>query len=108
MLKWLGILFGTPRSVVARRGDLVLENLALRQQLAVLKHANPRPRLTGGDRFFWVSASRLWAGWREVLHIVQPATVIRSARTPCVGSSRATSRITTVHAHIFPYTRTLR
>jgi hypothetical protein len=51
--------------------------LALRQQLAVLKHANPRPRLTGGDRFFWVLASRLWAGWREVLHIVQPATVIR-------------------------------
>lgn len=77
MLKWLGILLGTLRSVVRRRRDLALENLALRQQLAVLKRAHPRPRLTRADRLFWVLASRLWSGWRDVLHVVQPDTVIR-------------------------------
>jgi len=35
MVKWLGILIGTLRSVFGSRRDLVLENLALRQQVAV-------------------------------------------------------------------------
>jgi hypothetical protein len=36
MLKWLGIIFGTLRSAFTQR-DLAIENLALRQQVAVLK-----------------------------------------------------------------------
>ena len=39
---------------VRSRRDLVLENLALRQQLAVLGGAAPRPRLASHDRVFWV------------------------------------------------------
>jgi putative transposase len=56
---------------------LALENLALRQQLAVLKEKNPRPRLSRADRVFWLFLSKYWTEWRETLHIVQPATVIR-------------------------------
>jgi hypothetical protein len=41
---------------------LVLENVALRHQLAVLQRTAPRPRLRTADRLFWVLLSRLWAG----------------------------------------------
>ena len=43
----------------AVNGLLALENLVLRQQLAVLKHRHPRPRLTDADRLFWVVLSRI-------------------------------------------------
>jgi hypothetical protein len=36
------------------RRDLLLENLALRQQLAVLKRRRSHPRLAVTDRLFWV------------------------------------------------------
>src|SRR6266704_39050 len=39
------ILVGTFRSIVRTRRALALENLALRQQLAVWKARQPRPRL---------------------------------------------------------------
>jgi hypothetical protein len=77
MLKWLRIIAGTLRSSVRSHRVLALENLALRQQLATLKYRSPRPHLTDSDRLFWVVLSRLWSGWTVVLHIVQPATVIR-------------------------------
>lgn len=56
---------------------LVLENLALRQQLAVLARAGRRPRLAGGDRAFWVLLSRHWLAWKEVCLLVKPGTVVR-------------------------------
>ena len=65
------------RGLLADRGRLAAENLALRQQVAVLKHATPRPKLRPRDRVFWVWLARLWAEWRSVLLIVQPETVVR-------------------------------
>ena len=59
------------------RYDLATENLALRQQLAVMKYQCPRPRLTDADRFFWVLLSRFWSDWHTSLHIVKPETVVR-------------------------------
>jgi transposase InsO family protein len=58
------------------QSDLILENLALRHQLAVLSRRPTRPRLRPADRLFWSWLSRLWSGWRMQLVIVQPATVI--------------------------------
>ena len=60
---------------------LVLENLALRHQLAVLQRTAPRPRLRPSDRVFWILLARLWHGWAEAVAIVQPETVIRWQRT---------------------------
>jgi hypothetical protein len=77
MLKWLEIIVRTVVSTLCTQRSLAIENLVLRQQLAVLKHRHPRPRLTDTDRFFWVVLSRNWANWRESLHIVQPETVVR-------------------------------
>jgi len=77
MLKWLAIIVRTVRSALRPQRELALENLALRQQLAALKHRHPRPRLTDIDRLLWVILSRLWSGWRDSLHVVQPQTVVR-------------------------------
>ena len=76
MVGWLGILFETLRSSVRTRRELALENLALRQQLAVCKARQPRPRLTEIDRIFWVLLSRLWTSWRHSLLVVRPQTVV--------------------------------
>jgi hypothetical protein len=72
-----GMLWAFVRGVLAGRARLAAENLALRQQVAILKHATPRPKLRPGDRVFWVWLSRLWVEWRSVLTIVQPETIIR-------------------------------
>ena len=56
--------------------EVALENLALRQQLAVMKRQCPRPRLRGADRWFWVGLLRAWPNWRKALLLVRPETVI--------------------------------
>src|SRR5262245_30297572 len=63
------ILTGLLRGVRTRRA-LVLENLALRHQLAVLQRTARRPRLRPSDRVFWVLLSRLWGGWAEAVSFV--------------------------------------
>src|SRR5437764_14591631 len=60
--------------------QLALENLALRQQLAVYRRTVARPRLRRGDRLFWVALSRLGRGWKQALVIVAPDTVLRWQR----------------------------
>src|SRR5258707_206614 len=60
--------------------QLALENLALRHQLAVYKRTVTRPPLRRTDRLFWVGLARVWAGWRQLLVIVTPETVLRWQR----------------------------
>jgi hypothetical protein len=56
---------------------LRLENLALRQQLAVLRRSAPRRlKLTPADRMFWVWLRRVWGDWKSVLMIVKADTVV--------------------------------
>ena len=59
------------------RSRLAVENLALRQQLAVYKQSVKCPKLRPRDRNFWVCLSRLRSDWRSALCMVQPETVIR-------------------------------
>ena len=73
----LRVLFVLIRGIVADRSELAAENLALRQQLAILKQCAKRPRLRKRDRIFWAWLSRFWSNWRSVLVIVQPETVVR-------------------------------
>lgn len=68
------------RNALRSRRDLLLENLALRQQLAVLSRRSFRPRLKPADRLFWSALSRLWSNWRSAIVLVQPETVIRWQR----------------------------
>ena len=62
---------------------LVLENLALRQQLSIYKRKQKRARLTGWDRWFWIALADYWKGWRESLFVVHPDTVVRWQRQRC-------------------------
>ena len=74
---FLALVAALFRSFFRAKRALVLENLALRQQLTVYKRAHKRPRLRAADRAFWVSLSRLWNGWQAPLIFVNPETVIR-------------------------------
>src|SRR6516164_7111842 len=64
------------RSLFLPRHKLALEAVALRQQLAVFKRKQPRPKLDRLDRLFWIVLRRLWEGWSETLIIVKPETVV--------------------------------
>jgi hypothetical protein len=63
----LRLIWVVVRALFANRADLVAENLALRQQLAVLSRSTRRPRLRQRDRIFWVWLARCWSGWRDIL-----------------------------------------
>ncbi|HEX9402109.1 MAG TPA: hypothetical protein VF912_18515 [Anaeromyxobacter sp.] len=64
VIRWLA-------SVGRSRRELLLENIALRQQLATMVQRN-RPRIRFADRVFWIALRRVWARWAEVLVIVKP------------------------------------
>jgi putative transposase len=60
-----------------QRRELALENLALRQQLALFNRNQKRLQLRRTDRLFWAWISRFWERWRESLIVVKPNTVVR-------------------------------
>ena len=93
MLYAIGLLLASIPRLFRTHRSLWLENLALRQQLAVLKRRHPRPRITRLDRLFWVLASRFWSGWKQVLIIVDPETVVRWHRARFALYWRAISRV---------------
>jgi putative transposase len=76
-MRLLCLIVSVLRVQLLSRRRLILENLALRQQLAVLSRRRPRPCLRRRDRWFWVCLAKLWAGWRSALVVVQPETVVR-------------------------------
>ena len=63
-------------SAVSSRKDLVLENLALRQQLLALHTKRPRRRLSAEHKLCWVLLRKLWSGWQKPLILVSPRTVV--------------------------------
>ena len=80
MLELLWLLLTAVLAWPRPRQDLVLENLLLRHQLAVLARptrTRPRARLRAWDKVLWVLARRFCAGWREHLAFVAPDTVVR-------------------------------
>ncbi len=72
----LKAILGALVAALRPRASLVVENLALRQQLAIHQRATPRPQLRPIDRMFWIALSRVWSRWSDALAIVKPETVI--------------------------------
>src|SRR2546426_10176281 len=98
VLRLLPFLFGGHR-------QLAIENLALRQQLAVYKRTTARPKLRTTDRLFWIWLARVGAGWRQPLVIVTADTVLRWQRRRFREywsklSGRSTGGRPAVHAEI--------
>ena len=69
--------FGALIRLLRSRRYLALENLALRQQLGVLKRRHPRPRLDLLDKLLWVAIRHFWSEWKRSLIVVTPETVVR-------------------------------
>ena len=65
------------RAMCRRRADLVLENVALRQQVTALKKERPRAPLDDTERAFWVALRGSWPVWASRLLIVHADTVAR-------------------------------
>ena len=62
--------------LASRHRSLVLENLALRQQLAVYRRIRPKPAMRWSDRRFWLGLRSAWPDWKSALVVVRPATVL--------------------------------
>lgn len=74
-MRHAGRTVAAARFASSTRRDLLLEILALRDQLSVLARSNRRFRAS--DRVLWLILRRLWPRWRDALVLVQPATVDR-------------------------------
>src|SRR5262245_41841787 len=77
MLELLIVVVSALTWVLRGHRELVLENLALRQQLAAY-HRTMRCRLRA--RFLWMALARFWRNWRTALTVVH--------RTPSSAASR--------------------
>ena len=73
---FLTLLVRLLRAALKSKEELVLENLALRQQVTALKLGRHKPRLHEADRAFWIALCRSWANWASRLLIVKPETVV--------------------------------
>jgi hypothetical protein len=107
------LFFGSVARGASSRHSLLLENLALRQQIAVLQARHPQARLGTSDKLFWVLLRRFWPGWKEALLIVQPETVVRwhragfraywrwiSRRPAIVGTKRVSKELRQLIFHM--------
>ncbi len=80
-MTWLRQKAAAAQARLRERNGLVLEILALRHQLAVLRRTGTRrPRFRLFDRLLWVFLSRRWSGGRGNLIVVQAETVPRWRR----------------------------
>lgn len=76
LIRLLSFLLVITQAVFKSKSNLLLENLALRQQLSTYRTKNKNPNLANIDRLFWVALKQVWAKWRDLLIIVKPETVI--------------------------------
>ena len=76
----LGYLLCFVGAFLRTRASLAARLLAAESQLAMCRRRieqkqYPKPRLSSGFRILWVVLSKLWAPWRTVAQLMQPATV---------------------------------
>jgi len=92
----LTILFHSLRALGRSRSDLLLENLALRQQIALLTKTVGRPRWQREERVLWLALRRSWRRWQDALVLVKPDTVVawhrKAFRSYWTALSRAPGR----------------
>jgi hypothetical protein len=77
MLAAFVVVLRTVALICCGHRAVALENLALRQQLAVFRRNVGRPPLRHRDRLFRILLAKAWREWRTALIVVQPDTVVR-------------------------------
>ena len=76
LCKILIILTNIFKTIFKSKNEIIIENLALRQQLATYKAQKIKPKLRERDRLFWIVLKKSWSKWINTLVIVKPETVI--------------------------------
>ena len=78
MVGLLRFVLAVLASAFKSKSRLEAENAVLRRQLLILRRKMPgRPRLTNGDRWFFIQLYRWFPSVLEVLAIIRPETVVR-------------------------------
>ena len=105
-MPWIGHLLSAVNSLLADRSRLALidglladrsrqalENVALRQQIIVLKRSVKRAKIEDSDRVFWILMRRVLDTWHDTLLIVKRGTVIQwqAGQTGSTGETREVS-----------------
>lgn len=75
--------------------SVVLENAALRHQLAVLQRSAGRPKLRPKDRWFWASLSKSWSEWKDALVLVHSADWLGCSAGSAFESAKTEFSVTT-------------
>ena len=57
------------RALAADRTRLAIEDMALRQQLAIFQRNVERPKLNDADRAFWTMACEFLENWKDLPHV---------------------------------------
>ena len=65
MLTALMVLLRSIGLICRGHRAIALENLALPQQLTVLRRTVTRPHLRSTDRMFWILLAKGWRDWRS-------------------------------------------
>src|ERR1700677_3881491 len=95
MFPTLRFILDTVTRLFCTRRSLLLENLVLRQHLAVFKRQHPRPQLSLTDKLFWIAARQPWSDWKKFLVVVLPGTVVRWHQAGFQLNWRILSRVCT-------------
>ncbi len=88
------LVIGVVSDGVRSKGDLMLENALLRQQLSVVDRQIKRPRFTARDRVIILGLTSLLRGWKQAVLLIQPETVLHRHRRLFKGFWRRKSRHT--------------
>ncbi|MFT5390563.1 MAG: putative transposase [Gammaproteobacteria bacterium] len=73
-------VLGALVSALKGRRALAFENLAPRQQVALVKRSVRRPRVARIDGLLWIAFARYVDHWRAILHALHPDTVVPGHR----------------------------
>ena len=93
MLTTLMVLLRSFRLICGGDRATVLETLALRQQLAVLRRTVKRPQFRSTDRLFWILLAK---GWRDLaLRLDHRAARYRGPMAPPMAPSALDLALTT-------------
>jgi len=82
MLRLLRLFLGLLFRCFCSRRVLLLENLALRQQLLVFKQRKQRPMLAPFDKLFWIGIKTVWSQSKNSLVFWSPP------KPSCVGTGQ--------------------
>jgi hypothetical protein len=101
MLNAILSLFRMIPLILGGYGQVALENLALREQLATFQRSVRRPKIRPTDQLFWVCLRKVWKEWKSALVIVRPETVLACKGSVCdvTGPDYHSTRI---HAGLGP------